>query len=893
MISVSQGDSPPSPVLGWGDAVALTVWTLAVLTGFFQAATLQESFFYFDVTELNYPYRSFLADEIAQGRWSRWHPGLYNGLPLFAESQAGYFHPFKPLLYGWSFLPTWAAFNLDVIGSIWLTGLATYGWLRRRVGPPAALGGAAVFALGGYLWAHLVHTSMVNAMISLPLAVWALEWGWSESPSNPHQGKRHWIDGSRRARWGMTLAALAIAAQVFCGHNQDVVLTAGLLGLIGLWNTLAWRRATPLLMTGGAVVLGLTLASVQWIPSKELLDRSPRAEGLTYEQVTYGSWHPELWPTVIWREAHGTRAVDTDWMDGYYPYHEMNAYVGLTVFALAILGLADRRRRWGGLWPLVVGLGVLLMLGRFTALYDVLWRVSVLGRIPARFDLWVQFALAALTALGIEHLARTGSVKPPRLRWAVLATILGIIAAVGLMIWSYQPLWSNPDRFGSEAQKLRTRWLYAELAWSGGRTLILAIVGWWLIVTAARAGEGWRRRAAVAALPVVILADLLSAHWYDAPTIDPSYWSDPPPTARAILADPAHQRVFGVAGVAPSGPPGHAAPRFDPNAPALDLASIRDPLSWSLPPLFGLRSNSGITPIIPLRKHLFEEATRGKPWGLDLEGVSHVVTDLTPTTPGWSRVANCYLWKNETVLPRVRLIERVAYADSMEEALTKLNALGPQTRIRVVVEDRSRPLPLDPAEEHQGGTPGDVEVVAEEPERLVVRVKAARPAYLVVADAHDPGWSATLDGLPVPILPAYVAQRAIFVPQGSHEVVMTYEPAHWRLGLRLTRFGVLVSVGLLVWPWPRRAPGRKGNGRLSESSNVVATVPSQTFDPELEPMTRGASRFAAGMLLVILVGSLVTWRDGTPAIQERWSGSWHRFTWGAGIDAIGKVGVGR
>ena len=70
----------------------------------------------------------------------------------------------------------------------------------------------------------------------------------------------------------------------------------------------------------------MVVAAVQWVPSKELLDRSPRTGGLTWEQATYGSWSPELLPTLIVREAYGTRARDTDWLDGFYPYHEMNAY---------------------------------------------------------------------------------------------------------------------------------------------------------------------------------------------------------------------------------------------------------------------------------------------------------------------------------------------------------------------------------------------------------------------------------------------------------------------------------------------------------------------------------------------------------------------------------------
>ena len=39
---------------------------------------------------------------------------------------------------------------------------------RRHVGPAGALTGAALFGMGGFTWAHIVHTSMINALASVP-----------------------------------------------------------------------------------------------------------------------------------------------------------------------------------------------------------------------------------------------------------------------------------------------------------------------------------------------------------------------------------------------------------------------------------------------------------------------------------------------------------------------------------------------------------------------------------------------------------------------------------------------------------------------------------------------------------------------------------------------------
>jgi hypothetical protein len=683
---------------------------------------------------------------------------------------------------------------------------------------------------------------MINALASVPLIIWALEWSW------------------QTGRWrGVVLGALALAAQVFAGHLQDVLLTSGIVAWYGLYRFATGRtgqgRWRDPAMAAALVGLGVLLSAVQWIPSKELLDRSPRAGGLSHQELTYGSWSPELLPALVVREAYGTRARDTDWMDGFYPYHEMNAYLGLLGLALAVIGAGGPglRDRWTNFWVLLAGLGFVLMLGKYTFLFDWAHRIPILGssREPVRFHLWVTLAVAALAAAGVERLAQPG---PVRLRYALILAASLILISIPILVYLYAPTWTEPRRWTQPYHLARYRWLGREMAIAGVRDLFLVVLGfglaWW---ANRRAGSGRRARLAWG-FPVLVLVDLAAAHARDVPTVDPSYWTSPPETVLRLKADPGFIRVFGD-GDKHSGEPGYA-------SEFVDFMPARDALDWSLPAAWGLASSKGETPMIPKRLlDYFDHVKRGA-GRLDIESVSHVLVGrnikkmFVPNEP----VGAAFLYVNPDVLPRARLAGRPVYVDGQSEAIAAIERLGPENRNRLIVEDPTRPL-TDIAE-----VSGTAQITRDEPERLVVETASPGASYLVVSDTFDPGWSATLDGKPAPIRPAYVAFRAVALPPGDHIVEFTYRPAGFVLGLGVTILGVVLSGALALIP-------TGGGTRSSDHARLIS-----------------ADRFRGGLIwALILVVVLSAFRLGPGpglSIHERWSGSFHRFTWGAGVEAM-------
>jgi hypothetical protein len=826
------------------DLVALAVWTVVIVAFFWDVVGLRGALFYFDITEINYPYRAFFADELKAGRFSRWCPDLYCGLPLFSESQAGYLHPFKYLFYPW--LPTWQALNFDTVLSVWLTGVGTYLWLRRHVGPAGALTGAAIFGLSGFTWAHLIHTSMINALAGVPFVIWGLESSWESG------------------RWrGAVLGGLALACQVFAGHLQDALFSVILVGLYGLYRAATGRgrqeRVRALSAAAFLVVVGVLASAVQWVPSKELLDRSPRAGGLSWKELVYASWSPELLPTLVVREAYGTRARDTSWMNGYYPYHEMNAYMGLIAMALAVVGAGGpaRRDRWTNFWVILIGLGAILMLGRFTFLYDRANHIPVLGssREPVRFHLWVALGVAALAAVGVERLARPGAVS---LRGGLMLAGMLVALSIPIMILIYKPVWAEPTRWSKPYHLDRYRWLGWELSLAGLRTGLLVALGWWVARSALRASNAEHRARWAAVLPLLVMADLIGAHWHDAVTVTPDYWTKPPVTVARLKSDPEFIRVFGLADKA-SGEPGYV-------PETIDFLPVRDSLDWSLPAVWHVPSSRGNTPMYSRRLFNIGDPIgtgHSLPWRFDLEGDTHILTGAgAPGARGETRIGSALLQRNRAALPRVRIVGRPAYAPDERQALAVLVDLGNhnQLRDRVVVEDPTQPIPATAA------ATGTARIVEDLPERVVIEADLRSPGYLVLADTFDPGWSATVDGKPAPIRPAYVAFRAVFLPDGRHTVVFTYRPAGFDLGLALSISGLLLGLVLSVFP-------RRPLALESDHSTLSWPTWWRTF------------WFLA--LVSIVLASTVSIRPGPRiALNSRWDTGIHTFTWGAGVAAM-------
>lgn len=158
------------------------------------------------------------------------------------------------------------------------------------------------------------------------------------------------------------------------------------------------------------------------------------------------------------------------------------------------------------------------------------------------------------------------------------------------------------------------------------------------------------------------------------------------------------------------------------------------------------------------------------------------------------------LYENPHALPRAYRVARAeAEPVDPEQALQRL--VDPDFDVHASVLLAPLPPGLAALPADSGGA---TTIEVDTPERVVLRTRGDAAGVLVLTDAWYPGWQATLDGAPVPVLRANTAVRAVVVPAGEHVVEMRYRPGSLRLGAALAGLGAVGLAGALAAAQRRR-----------------------------------------------------------------------------------------
>jgi len=708
--------------------------------------------------------------------WSLWIDGLFAGYPAFADTQQLLWYPLR--LFG-------SHYNALVISAYVVAAFCMYGFARLLSGSVlAAIVAGLVYSGGGFMTAHLGHLSIIHAAAWIPLTLWGLE------------------ALARSRAWAhVALVALGIGLSFLGGHPQIWVYGLILALLYAGWRStslypaMRWPDAQYLSRCAVGVVAGLAIASVQLVPFLEFTRLAARGTWTYADYVSYSlpplqlfmAGFPNLFGNVLGGYGGPFGALSLT---------ELSFYAGVATLAIASLApwsASTRRHAW--FWIAAAVFAAMYMTADATPLGRLAFHLPVLGsfRASGRAGIIYILAVAVLVALALGALQRR-EIAGQRLHRVLYAAIAAFVLVLCALYFSYDSI----TTMAQEKHVAIPAFLHNKAIW-----LPVLLFG---LGTALCAGIGRWPRLASALLAILVAIDLGTFGWFYEWRVNTiAQADDPPPAWRKLIADAQqdHARVLPLQRVASS-------PAVADRNLLYDLPSASGYVSL-MPKRFGELTGTGTTGAYP-------KWTAASPFW-DLLGVRWVLAN-SPAMPSGSR------WRPlATPLPdyagamertdfagRAWLVSGILEADDMDALATIRSGMTSLRRpfdpLAVALIDRqaTADLPL-----HQPwGRAGEVGAQRLSADHWQFALEAERPALLVISQLDYPGWTASVDGKPFPVLRADYAFQAIAVPAGRSTVDLRFRPRSLYIGAALSVLGLLViaaCIGLpgLVRRWRRRS----------------------------------------------------------------------------------------
>jgi hypothetical protein len=180
------------------------------------------------------------------------------------------------------------------------------------------------------------------------------------------------------------------------------------------------------------------------------------------------------------------------------------------------------------------------------------------------------------------------------------------------------------------------------------------------------------------------------------------------------------------------------------------------------------------------------------PRALEALGVRFVITteqrtdlELAASTDD----ANLYRVANPA--PRASLFTGTQTEFAPERQIPELFAASPQNRL-LLSPVAKRYLPPSTGDPPNG--PSAIVYSRPSSDEIDLRIDSPEPGFAYVLEAYDPGWTATVDGLLTPLVPANGFAMAIPVADGRHSVRLRYETPGRATGIWVS----LASMAMLI-----------------------------------------------------------------------------------------------
>jgi hypothetical protein len=798
--SADTSAAPPAPrfALGWAALVyALSTLSLGypALAGKFLVNPHSDQYI------AGYAFREFAASTLrTTGHFPLWNPYLFGGMPYIAAMHGDIFYPTFLLRM---IMPTDVAMTWGFIIHIFLAGLFTYVFLRGLgYGFYGALIGGLAYMMSGQIASSVSpgHDGKLFVSALFPLALLMLYRGIREG--------KNWS-------WGGF--ALVVGLSILSPHPQllqYMLLTSGAYALFLAFTTLDGVKLPPrvairrLGLALLAVIVGLAVGAVQYLPVREYVKWSPRAGGLAdYRIATSYAWPPEELLNAYLPQFSGI-------LNGYWGrngIHLHSEYVGVIVLVLAgaaFIGLrSDSRRKHIIFWSVALVVSLLWSLGSATPFYQIPYAIipgTKYFRAPATIFFVGTLAIALLACVGTERFLGRRVTRKYLIGWLIGGGAIALLASTGALT-------SFAESFAADRQldlvQANKGALFAGAWRSFAFVALVAALG------LATLQEKVSIRAAAWILAALVTIDLWTVeriYWMFSSPAKVLYASDPIVDMLKAETQPIRVLAFTV----------RPTPQPDPflNGDALMTHRIRNVLGYHGNQLGRYAAAPGEV-TNDLTGTNSQENRLLSPNVLALTNTKYFLTNIPElpfignTTLAKGPVRNAtgdtvYLYRLNTENPYSWVTPIAVKATDEQVLATVINPrfdvkraalFDTSANVTAAHGVQSLPAPLAITTTVRHYEPGKVQIDLSAP--------APEGSSLMVSENYYPGWIASADGKPARIGRADLTLIGVELPRGARSVELNFTSPAYQRGKVITWFAIalgLLMLGTGIWRDRRR-----------------------------------------------------------------------------------------
>ncbi|MCX7920089.1 MAG: YfhO family protein [bacterium] len=766
------------------DWFAIGILLILVLLLFGKIIINNEYFSGLDLVNAFYPWKTFLVQSVQAGELPLWNPYTFCGNPFIANFQACIFYPLDMVFF---FTSPANAFRILLILHIFLSGLFTYILARYlHLNRTASIFSASVFMFSGFIFVRLSagHSTMINGYAWIPFIFYLFLKTISEKKSIL-----------------FLFLSIILAMQFLCGHPQVPYYTLFALGIYLFGYTVfQWqseRKLKPLMypwitFIAGGIVAG-TLAAIQMIPAWELTQLSAtRAGGVQYELATVASLSLKYLLLFFAPMLLGSPLDNTFW-GGLAGFTETAGYLGIIPLLLSIYAVyRTRRTQMTILFSLIGLIALLFACGKHTPFYWLFYHYFPgfnLFRCPARWLMFVTFAVAILSGIGLHNLIEFAQEKKELKKYLIFLCFIGtiIVLTIGVLnsfkrdiiITLFQnEIASLSEFYGPSVPKEQLAALIPQDAMVNRFQVIINTLwkGFGLfLISSSIFYIFWRSKTAtwyLKVLPIVVLlGDLWSFDvWFittdKAEKFAENYYFNSP-EVQFLKSDNTYYRILCLDEVlswmhtTETGPTAE----FRPNRPMLH--QIYDTRGYDPVTLRSYVDYINRMQGYPQRSYqgglLYIPSIEKCDWQmLSRLNVKYILTVNEVNDPNLDLVFydRLKIYQNKTFIPRAYFVH-----DQRQENIVRT----------------------------------EINIETYTPNRIEVSVSNNSTGLLVLSELAYPGWQVTVDGKKKAMVVYEEIFRAVELEPGKHQIQFRYQPLSFRLGKLVSLISFLAwSMVLLI-----------------------------------------------------------------------------------------------